>query len=139
MQVKDYYEILGVSKDATDEEIKKKYRELAKKYHPDKNKGDKYAEEKFKEINEAYEILSSREKRARYDQLREAQKRGFDFSSFSGGREGFSYSDSFNFSDLSDIFSGIFSDKKKKSGFDFDIFDMFFDFGKKRRYSKSYI
>jgi len=69
MEYKDYYKILGVEKKATEAEIKSAYRKLAKKYHPDKNPGDKQAEEKFKEINEANEVLSDPEKRARYDQI----------------------------------------------------------------------
>ena len=66
---RDYYEVLGVSKDADAKEIKKAYRKLAMKYHPDKNPGDKAAEEKFKEINEAYEVLSDEEKRSTYDRF----------------------------------------------------------------------
>jgi len=62
MQYKDYYKILGIDKNATQEEIKKAYRKLAKKYHPDSNPGDKKAEEKFKEINEAYEVLGDEER-----------------------------------------------------------------------------
>jgi len=90
---RDYYEILGVKKTASDEELKKAYRNLAKKWHPDKHKGDKDAENKFKEISEAYAVLSDKEKREQYDRLgREAfgpgganPFAGFDFSQFMGG------------------------------------------------------
>ena len=96
MAEKDYYEILGVKKTATEAELKKAYRELAKKYHPDKNKGNKEAENKFKEISEAYAVLSDSEKRSQYDRLgREAfgpgganPFAGFDFSEFMGNRGG---------------------------------------------------
>jgi len=69
MDYKDYYKVLGVEKNATPDDIKRAYRKLAKRYHPDKNPGDKQAEEKFKEINEANEVLSDSEKKARYDQI----------------------------------------------------------------------
>jgi curved DNA-binding protein len=75
MEYKDYYKILGVDRKASENEIKRAYRKLALKYHPDRNPGDKQAEEKFKEINEAYQVLSDPEKRARYDQLGESYTR----------------------------------------------------------------
>lgn len=101
MNKKDYYEILGVSKDATEEEIKRAYRRLALKYHPDRNPGDKEAEEKFKEISEAYEVLSDPEKRRIYDLY------GHE------GLEGRGYSTGFTdideiFSAFNDIFEDLF-------------------------------
>ena len=95
MNYKDYYKILGVGKTATQDEIKKAYRKLANKYHPDKTKGDKTAEEKFKDINEANGILSDPAKRKKYDQFGEDWKHyeeagqqpgGFDWSKYTGGR-----------------------------------------------------
>ncbi len=86
---RDYYEILGISKDATNEEIKKNYRRLARQYHPDLNPGDKVAEEKFKDINEAYEVLSDPGKRAQYDQFSVFWKQnGFGGSKQSSSRKG---------------------------------------------------
>ena len=69
MEYQDYYKVLGVSKGATDKEIKRAYRQLARKYHPDVNPDDKQSEERFKAINEAYEVLSDPTKRQKYDQL----------------------------------------------------------------------
>lgn len=96
MAEKDYYEILGVKKTASEAELKKAYRDLAKKYHPDKNKGNKEAEARFKEISEAYAVLSDKDKRDQYDRLgREAfgpgganPFAGFDFSEFMGAGGG---------------------------------------------------
>jgi DnaJ-class molecular chaperone len=80
VKFKDYYDVLGTSKAATEDDIRKAYRTLARKYHPDVNPGDKSAEDRFKEINEAYEVLSDPEKRKRYDQLGPNWKAGSDFT-----------------------------------------------------------
>lgn len=88
MSKKDYYEVLGVKKTASDDEIKKAYRKLAIKYHPDKNPDDKTAESKFKEVTEAYEVLSDKQKRARYDQFGHAGVGGAGGNPFSGGGAG---------------------------------------------------
>lgn len=92
MQYKDYYDILGVTKDASAKDIKRAYRKLAAKYHPDKNPDNKEAEEKFKEINEAHEVLSDPEKRKKYDTLganwEAYEQGGFDWSQYGGGQGG---------------------------------------------------
>lgn len=96
MAKRDYYEILGVSKNASDDEIKKAYRKLAVKYHPDKNPGDKEAEAKFKEINEAHDVLSDKQKRARYDQFGHAGVGGAGGNPFAGGGNPFGGGFDFN-------------------------------------------
>ena len=106
MSKKDYYEVLGVTKSNSQEDIKKAYRKLALKYHPDRNKDDKVAEGKFKEASEAYHILSDKERKANYDQFGHAAFEN------AGGRSGFS-----NF-DFSNAFSDIFGS---------DVFDDFFE------------
>jgi curved DNA-binding protein len=130
MEFKDYYSTLGVNKSASQDEIKKAYRKLAMKYHPDKTKGDKTAEQKFKEINEANEVLSDPEKRKKYDQLGEnwqsyrqqgGSQGGFDWSQYAnmGGNGGGQTHYTFE-GDLGDLFGG--------SGYS-DFFDMLFGGG----------
>lgn len=104
MANKDFYEVLGIDKSASDEEIKKAFKKLALKYHPDRNQGDAEAEEKFKEINEAYQVLSDPEKRQRYDQFGTA-----DFNGAGGGFDGFDFGGFGGFGDIfGDIFGGGF-------------------------------
>jgi len=104
MAKRDYYEVLGIQKGADEKEIKRAYKRLAMKYHPDRTKGDKDSEEKFKEINEAYEILSDQEKRAAYDQYGHA---AFEQGGFGGGAGGFSGGFG-GFGGFEDIFSEMF-------------------------------
>jgi curved DNA-binding protein len=118
MEYKDYYKILGVDKKATQADIKKAYRKLARQYHPDVNPGVKSAEGRFKEINEANEVLSDPEKRRKYDELGSswqqyqrtgADPRGFDWSQWSAGQRG-SGGVRVEYGDLGDMFGGDFSD-----------------------------
>jgi curved DNA-binding protein len=119
MASKDYYEMLGVSKNASDEEIKRAYRKLAMKYHPDRNPNKKEAEERFKELNEAYAVLSDKEKRKQYDTF---GKEGF--------HQRFTQEDIFKGFEFEDIFSNLFGGRGRREsrsggrgGFDFgDIF-----------------
>ena len=122
MSKRDYYEVLGVSKSASDDEIKKAFRKLAVKFHPDKNPGDKAAETKFKEANEAYEVLKDKQKRGRYDQFGHA---GVGGATGNGG--------------AGNPFGGGFSSNGQSFNFDFggggldDIFGSLFGFGPRNR------
>ncbi len=115
MEYRDYYKILGVDRNADEKEIKRAFRKLAVKYHPDKNPGDKRAEEQFKEINEAYEVLGDPAKRAKYDQLGSSyrdwermggQPGGFDWTQWASGPGGMRV----EVGDLNELFGGGFSD-----------------------------
>jgi curved DNA-binding protein len=119
MDYKDYYKTLGVERSASEQEIKKAYRKLAMKYHPDQNQGDKKAEDKFKDLNEAYQVLSDKEKRSRYDQLGDSYFRhqqnggnpnGFNWEQwYAGGRQA-GGARRVDVDDLGNMFGGGFSD-----------------------------
>ena len=119
MSKQDYYELLGVSRNASADEIKKAYRKLAVKYHPDKNPGDKTAEEKFKQISEAYEVLKDDKKKAMYDQYGHAA-----FEGGMGGGGGGSYQGG-GFQDPFDLFREVFGGGNGGGG----IFESFFGGG----------
>ncbi len=113
MEYKDYYKVLGVEHNATQDEIKKQYRKLALKYHPDKNPGDKSAEDKFKEISEAYQVLGNADSRKKYDELganwKQYEQQGFEgFNRNSGTRSTHNYEgfEGEGFSDFFDMFFG---------------------------------
>lgn len=120
MSNKDFYKVLDVSENSSEADIKRSYRDLAKKYHPDKHKGDKVAEERFKDISEAYAVLSNPKKRQQYDHLRK-------YGAFNGGGPN---SGNMNFDDLGSMFSGARTRGQSKGGFSFDgfgdIFSQFF-------------
>jgi molecular chaperone DnaJ len=113
MKKHDYYDLLGINRTASADEIKKSYRKLAMKFHPDRNQGDKEAERKFKEINEAYEVLKDDQKRAAYDRHGHAAfEQGGGGGGFGGwpGGGGRGAQQPEDFDDLSSIFGGIFND-----------------------------
>lgn len=135
MEYKDYYKILGVDRNASQEEIKKAYRKLAKKYHPDSNPGDKNAEEKFKEINEAYEVLGDEEKRKKYDALGSnfSNFGNFDFDPFKyefGKNTKYTYRTTTG-NGFSDFFNFFFGENG------FDLNDILNDLGKNIGFSKT--
>ena len=129
VKFKDYYAVLGVTRDATDEEIRQAFRKLARQYHPDVNPGDKNAEERFKEINEANEVLSDADKRRKYDQLGANWKNGADFTPPPGWDSARVY-----YTDVRDIFgtggdSGYRGEEDAGGGVFSDFFEMLFGGG----------
>lgn len=126
MEYKDYYKVLGVAKNASVDDIKKAFRKLARKYHPDVNPGDKRSEEKFKEINEAYEVLSDAEKRRKYDTLGPNWQDQFGFSSAAGRRSSnfrgspLNYDSSSGFSDFFEALFGRPTTATRRTGEDIE-------------------
>lgn len=143
MKYKDYYEALGVDKSASEKEIKSAYRKLAKKYHPDLNPDNESAQEKFKEINEAYEVLSDKDKKKKYDTF--GSSGGFyDGANFDPSQYGYSYSGNGGSGDFSDFFNMFFggADPSSAGGFsssggDFSFSDIFSDFGGRKSKKRS--
>lgn len=137
MEYKDYYKVLGIGRSATQDEIKKAFRKLAVKYHPDKNPGDKAAEEKFKEITEAYEVLGKEDSRKKYDELG-ANWKQYENAGF-GGRGGFQGfgGQGFGASGFSDFFDMFFGGQDGRGGFDFGNIGGFGNFGGRRGRSRA--
>lgn len=137
MEYKDYYKVLGVGRSATQDDIKKAFRKLAVKYHPDKNPGDKAAEEKFKEITEAYEVLGKEDSRKKYDELG-ANWKQYENAGF-GGRGGFQGfgGQGFGASGFSEFFERFFGGQGGRGGFDFGNIGGFGNFGGRRGRSRA--
>ncbi len=136
---KNYYDILGVGKWASDTEIKKAYKKMAMQYHPDRNKGDKQAETKFKEINEAYQVLGDASKKKNYDQFGSAESNPFGsggnpfggWARSSGGSQGFG-----GFEDIFSQFGGAKAWRGGSENFEFDIWDLFGSGGGRKKQSR---
>ncbi|MDO5713504.1 MAG: J domain-containing protein [Tissierellia bacterium] len=137
MEYKDYYKVLGVDKNASEKEIKSAYRKLAKKYHPDLNPGNEKFQEKFKEVNEAYEVLSDPEKKQKYDTFGS----NYDFSqgyNFDPNQYGYSYTSTGGSGDFSDFFEMFFGGSGTRTGDrrGFNVSDLFSDLGGRSRSKK---